>query len=95
MDTPYLESAKSPKINTVEIKTVTSNLLFAQPIENGFQLIDATPKVVFKIYKTSNPSCFIAVKEAINGVLILKDNDWFFEYYQINKLFSEKVLVKF
>ena len=29
------------------------NLLFAQPILNGFQLVDATPKVVFKLLKTS------------------------------------------
>ncbi len=95
VDTTYLESTKSPKINSDEIKTVASNLLFAQPIENGFQLIDATPKIIFKIYKTSNSTCFIAVKEAINGVLILKDNNWFFEYYQLDKLLSEKVLVKF
>lgn len=70
-------------------------VLFAQPIENGFQLIDATPKVIMKIYKTSSPICFIANKNNIQGVLILKDNEWFFEYIINSKLVSEKVDVKF
>ena len=29
------------------------------------------------------------------GVLIQKDNQWFFEYYESEKLVSEKVAVKF
>jgi hypothetical protein len=70
-------------------------VLFAQPIENGFQLIDATPKVIIKIYKTSSPICFIANKNNIQGVLISKDNQWFFEYLNNSNLVSEKVEVKF
>ncbi len=70
-------------------------VLFAQPIENGFQLIDSTPKVIMKIYKTSSPICFIAYKNNIQGVLISKENQWFFEYISNSKLLSEKVEVKF
>ncbi|MBZ4042030.1 hypothetical protein [Flavobacterium hibisci] len=71
------------------------NLLYAQPTENGFQLIDKTPKVVMKLLKTSRPDSFIAIKEGIQGSLNAKDNQWFFEYYQNDKLISEKVSVKF
>jgi hypothetical protein len=70
-------------------------VLFAQPIENGFQLIDSTPKVIMKIYKTSSPICFIANKNNIQGVLVSKENQWFFEYISNSKLVSEKVEVKF
>ncbi len=70
-------------------------VLFAQPIENGFQLIDSTPKVIMKIYKTSSSMCFIANKNNIQGVLISKDNQWFFEFLNNSKLVSEKVEVKF
>lgn len=74
----------------------TNNLvLFAQPIENGFQLIDPTPKVIMKIYKTSSPICFIANKSDLQGILIYKDNQWFFEYIVNSNLLSEKVEVKF
>ena len=71
------------------------NLLYAQPTENGFQLIDKTPKVVMKLLKTSRPDSFIAIKDGVQGTLNAKDNQWFFEYYQNDKLVSEKISVKF
>ena len=71
------------------------SVLFAQPIKNGFQLVDSTPKVILKAYKTTNPSIYIASKESIQGVMILKDNQWFFEYYEKDTLMSEKISVKF
>jgi hypothetical protein len=70
-------------------------VLFAQPIKNGFQLVDSTPKVVMKAYKTTNPSIYIASKENIQGVMVLKENQWFFEYYEKETLMSEKITVKF
>lgn len=70
-------------------------MLYAQPIANGFQLVDSTPKVVMKIFKTSNPNTFSAVKDSKQGVLLSKDNQWYFEYYENEQLVSEKVNVKF
>jgi hypothetical protein len=70
-------------------------MLYAQPIANGFQLVDATPKVVMKIFKTSNPNTFSAVKGTNQGILLSKDNQWFFEYYRDENLISEKINVKF
>jgi len=71
------------------------NLLYAQPTENGYQLIDKTPKVVMKLLKTSRSDSFIAIKDGVQGSLNAKDNQWYFEYYQNDKLISEKVTVKF
>lgn len=71
------------------------NLLYAQPTENGYQLIDKTPKVVMKLLKTSRADSFIAIKDGIQGTLNAKDNQWFFEYYQNDKMVSEKISVKF
>lgn len=71
------------------------NLLYAQPTENGYQLIDKTPKVVMKLLKTSRQDSFIAIKDGIQGSLNAKDNQWFFEYYKNDQLVSEKVVVKF
>ncbi|MNE80595.1 hypothetical protein D3C80_1771820 [compost metagenome] len=77
------------------IENTEAVLLYAQPTVTGFQLVDSTPKVVLKVFKTSSPVCYIAAKESIQGVLISKDNQWYFEYYQNDKLISEKVSVKF
>ena len=71
------------------------NLLYAQPTETGYQLIDKTPKVVMKLMKTSRPDSFIAIKDGVQGTLNAKDNQWFFEYYKDDKLVSEKISVKF
>lgn len=77
------------------ISETPSVVLFAQPITNGYQLVDSTPKIVMKIFKTSNANYFIAAKGDLQGALVLKENQWFFEYYQNEKLISEKVEVKF
>ncbi|KRD07550.1 hypothetical protein ASE21_18885 [Flavobacterium sp. Root901] len=79
----------------VNVNLSDPNLLYAQPTENGFQLIDKTPKVVMKLLKTSRADSFIAIKDGIQGSLNAKDNQWYFEYYQNDKLVSEKISVKF
>ncbi|MFV8333052.1 hypothetical protein [Flavobacterium sp. GSP14] len=80
---------------TVFLDTKDVNLLYAQATSTGYQLIDSTPKVVMKLLKTSQANSFIAIKDSMQGSLILKDNQWFFEYYQNDTLISEKIAVKF
>jgi hypothetical protein len=85
-----------PTINPDSRAEISStDLLYAQPSANGFQLVDSSPKVVMKIYKTSVKDYYTAVKGTIQGVFITKDKQWFFEYYQDDKLISEKISVKF
>ena len=73
----------------------SSNNWLAQPITNGFQIINAEPKVIYKIFKTSTKDFYIATKGTIQGVFFSRNNEWIFEYYQNDKLVSEKVEVKF
>jgi hypothetical protein len=88
--------AASPAVATVStVATTDLNVLYAQPTASGFQLIDSTPKVIMKLLKTSRNDTFIATKEGVQGVLIVKANQWFFEYYQNNQLISEQIGVKF
>jgi hypothetical protein len=87
--------AASVVVSTPVADITDPNLLYAQPTENGYQLIDKTPKVVMKLLKTSRPDSFIAIKDGIQGSLNAKDNQWFFEYYKNDQLVSEKVVVKF
>lgn len=95
--TPAVAVASTPieEKPSVNVNLADPNLLYAQPTENGFQLIDKTPKVVMKLLKTSRADSFIAIKDGIQGSLNAKDNQWYFEYYQNDKLVSEKVSVKF
>jgi len=86
-------SASKEAVSTTTTKA--SSQLYAQAVEYGFQLVDASPKVVMKLYRTSVSDVFTAVKENLQGVLVSKNNEWFFEYYQNDKLVSEKMEVKF
>jgi len=89
--TPAAVAVNVPDTNATSDGTV----LFAQPIKNGYQLVDSTPKVVIKAFKTTNPAIYMATKGDIQGTMVLKDNQWYFEYYEKETLMSEKITVKF
>ncbi|MDD3003546.1 hypothetical protein [Flavobacterium sp.] len=86
-------SSLTQTINPTEI--TSQNALFAQPISNGFQLVDTTPKVILKMYKTSQTDIFIANREGVNGLVVKKNGNWFFEFYQKDQLVSEQLAIKF
>ncbi len=75
-------------------ENTSTEILYAQPTSYGYQLIDSEPKVIMKLYKTSNPASYMATKGSVQGALVSKENQWFFEYYQGDKLISEKINVK-
>jgi len=88
-----LKTAPEDKIEEI---VITKNTLFAQPVENGFQLVDQTPKVIFMLRKTSSSQVYLAEKEGQSGTLIDKGKGkWVFEYYLDGKLITEEVSVKF
>lgn len=68
---------------------------FAQPIANGYQVVDNEPKVIMKLFNTSQKNVFMAVKGDVNGTVISKNGQWFFEYYKNESLVSELINLKF
>ncbi|MFK8058812.1 MAG: hypothetical protein AB8B78_01860 [Polaribacter sp.] len=87
---PITES-KNSSVNTKEI--VTNNVLYAQAIENGFQLVNTKPAVVFQVLKTNVNEVFIIKNK--NGVFYKNKDTWVAEYYLEGKLVTEKFTVKF
>lgn len=78
----------------VSLSTTDKNiLLYAQPIKNGYQLIDKKPAVLFIALKTSVPNYYILKDKA--GVLFKKDELWFVEYYNNDTLISKEYQIKF
>lgn len=86
--------AESP-VATPVMEKAQSDLWYAQATATGYQLVDASPKIVMRLYKTSRADLYIAENGISHGVLIQKENQWFFEYYLNNKLISEKIAVVF
>jgi len=48
-----------------------------------------------KLFKTSLSNFYIGQKDSQQGVVFNKNNQWYFEYYQNDKLISEKMEIKF
>jgi hypothetical protein len=65
--------------------------LYAQATQNGYQLVDTTPKKVLTLLKTSLPDTYIAE----GGVVFKKDGQWIYDHYENDKLVSQKLEIKF
>ncbi|ETZ23877.1 hypothetical protein [Pedobacter sp. V48] len=102
-DAQTAESVKAPKVAAVPANQQAagaepaepSGTLYAQATATGFQLIDTTPKKVLTLFKTSVENCFIAEDSQHKGMVLKKDEKWFFEYYNNEKLIIEELLIKF
>lgn len=91
-----VKTAPAPVTQPIAVKTEQQEgLLYAQPISNGYQLIDASPKIVMTLLKTSVEDCYISNNGSANGLVLKKNGAWFFEYYKNNVLVSEKLSIKF
>ena len=89
-----------PKVDVKETKTleagvkeVLAKVLYAQEIENGYQLVDSTPKVVYKIKKTGIKDVFLV--ENLSAIIYKNDANWFIDYYSNNILKQEELNIKF
>lgn len=71
----------------------TSNVLYAQEIENGFQLVDSSPKVVYRIKATGANNVFLV--ENTSAIIYKKGEDWVLEFYANNTLKQEVLNIKF
>ena len=81
---------KNEIISNVE----STSSLFAIPTSSGYKLVNDKPETVFELKITSVDNVFIANKNLKSGVFLKKSNGWFFEYYEADKLISEKIEVK-
>ncbi|WP_442265470.1 hypothetical protein ACSIGC_14220 [Tenacibaculum sp. ZS6-P6] len=88
-------TVKQADVNVEEkVNEAVSGILYAQPKDYGFQLINDIPEVVFKLLKTKNPNTFI-IKDK-NGTFTKKQgNIWSAEFYENDKLVTKLYSVKF
>ena len=90
-----IEKAEQPtKEVMVEVKN-DSNILYAQELPNGFQLVDNTPKIRLKLLKTSMPDVYVVKHAKDNGMVYKKDGKWYLEYYFGDTLKTEELNIKF
>lgn len=69
------------------------NTLYAQAITNGFQLVDNSPKVIFKIKNTSLKDVFLV--EGEEATIYRLDGNWIMEFYENGTLKTKVLNIKF
>lgn len=90
---PVFEKPKVSAQLPVEKLTTKHEILYAQAIDHGFQLVDSTPSVVYKIKKTGIDNVFLV--EGKNATLYQKEDKWILEYYENDQLIQEVLTIKF
>ena len=92
--TPAVSPTPTPEVSTPTVES-TEPFFFAQPTANGYQVIDNEPKVIMRLFNTSQKNVFMADRKGVNGTVLIKDGKWVFEYYDNGKLVSEPINLKF
>lgn len=88
-----VKKVKKTESKEIKIKKNLINLLYAQPINNGYQVVNTKPEVVFQILKTGVNNVFILKDK--NGILYKRDEFWIAEFYDGTTLKIKKYNIKF
>lgn len=93
-----MPQASTDKILTKTVENDTAiTALYAQAIPNGYQLVDSTPKITFKIFSSSLSNVYHAtfVTNNTSGILYENEGNWVFEYYENGQLLTQNLSIKF
>ncbi len=89
------KSETSTNVPTGAMAKSSDGVLYAQELSNGYQLVDSTPKIRFRIYKSSMPNVYLAEADGKDGLVYSMDGKWFFEYSKDGNLVIEELNIKF
>ena len=92
-DTTAYISPSKPVITNVDNGFDISKKLYAQPIKNGFQLVDDTPRIVMKIYNTAKTDVFLTNDAC--SIVYKKDGKWFIAKTLIDEVVSNEINILF
>ncbi|MFY9242707.1 MAG: hypothetical protein WAO74_06740 [Polaribacter sp.] len=83
---------KNKNISDLDIVDIV-DILYAQAKDNGFQLVNTKPEVVFLLLKTSLKDVFLINDN--NGIFYKNGDFWVAEYYKNDTLIAKKYQIKF
>ena len=91
-----IKMAEKPAPKKLKIRKPTKDdMLYAQSVPNGYQLVDSAPKIRMKLLKSSKENIYLVQGDSKNGMVYQKGDKWIFEYYEGDKLMQEELKIKF
>ncbi|QCX01089.1 hypothetical protein FGM00_13545 [Aggregatimonas sangjinii] len=95
-NTPVVsQMQKAPNTTGVADEMSLSSALYAQELENGYQLVDSTPKIVMTLTKTSLSDIYAAKSNTQSGIVFRRDGKWLFEYVAGGETVQKELNIKF
>lgn len=88
-----IEKEVEKEIKKDNIKTFSKDVLYAQPTNTGFQLVDTTPKVVYTLYASGQEHIFIV--KGRDAVIYKVDTGWVIAEQKGNRLEKKNLNIKF
>nr|WP_299343333.1 hypothetical protein [Allomuricauda sp.] len=70
-------------------------LLYAQPTENGYQLVDSTPEIRLRLVRSSLDNLYFVGGDKGNGIVFQKDGSWWLEKIENGEKSTKKLNLKF
>lgn len=89
----FKEKQQVKMVTTEKVITLKKDALYAQPKENGYQLVNTKPEVVFNILTTNVKDVYII--KGKNGILYKSDDVWIAEFYKNGNKVTQSYSVKF
>lgn len=87
------QDVTNQKSEVVSVNQQTSEMYYAQAINNGFQLVNAEPKIVMILLSTAAKDVF-AVKDK-NAIVFKKGDDWVYSENNGDAITENVLLIKF
>ncbi len=78
-----------------EADDLSSEVLYAQTTDTGYQLVDSTPAIRLRLFKTSMPQVYLATYGELQGLAYEQDGTWTWEYYTGDTLVTKELNIKF
>nr|WP_297914862.1 hypothetical protein [uncultured Allomuricauda sp.] len=78
-----------------EVGTNPTDLLYAQPVPNGYQLVDSSPKIICRLVETSVKDVYLVASENKTGIVFQKEGKWHREYLENGTRKVEVLNIKF
>ena len=91
---PTVEEPKMEvKQTKVEFAEEAQDILYAQPIKNGYQIVDTTPKIVMVLLETPKSDVFLVKDE--DAMVYKEDGQWFISKNDGGKVSVKALNIKF
>jgi len=72
-----------------------TGVLYAQPLEGGYQLVNSVPEIVLKLEETSLENVFLTHYGGNSAMVFKKDDAWLLEYMEQGEKMTRELQIKF